>query len=283
MTDFDAVVVIHDSDRELARLLESLDRHAAGRARVVVVDTGSVDGGAERAREWAAEVVELPDNPGFGAANNAGVERARHEVTALLNPDVELLDRGLLTLVERARTTDALLFPRLLDPDGSVQDSAHPLPGRPRELLPALVHPRLLPRRLREEAQPWRSDRRRAVGWATAAAVVARTDVLRRLGPFDPAAFLWYEDLDLCLRAGRCELHPDVALLHAGGHSTGEDFEARARRRREVVERNLGRRARRLDDLAQAITFARAAAVKPRSRAQLRALARASRSGIRES
>lgn len=274
MTSFDVVVVIHDSAPELTRLLESLDRHARGEARVIVVDTGSVDDGAERAREWAAEVIELPDNPGFGPANNAGVQRARHDVTALLNPDVELLDDALLRLVDRARHSGALLFPRLLNPDRTVQDSAHPVPGRARELLPALVHPKALPKRLRERAQPWRAETTTTVGWGTAAALAARTNVLRRLGPFDPQAFLWYEDLDLCLRAGRNELHPDVALLHTGGHSTGEDFEARARRRREVIEERLGRRARRLDDAAQAITFARAAPFKPRSRAQLRALRR---------
>ena len=267
MTSFDVVTVIHDSAPELQRLLESIDRHARGEARVVVVDTGSADDGAERAREWAAEVIELPDNPGFGAANNAGVARAEHDVTALLNPDVELLDDGLLRLAERARDTEALLAPRLLNPDGTIQDSVHPVPGRARELLPALV-----PRRF---AQLWRSESTRPVGWATAAALVARTERLRALGPFDPAAFLWYEDLDLCLRAGRVEYHPDVRLLHVGGHSTSEDFEARARRRREVVEARLGPRARGWDDLAQAVTFARAAPFRPRSRAQLRALRRA--------
>ena len=269
MTSFDVVTVIHDSAAELQRLLESLERHARGEARVVVVDTGSTDDGAERAREWAAEVVELPDNPGFGAANNAGVARAAHDVTALLNPDVELLDDGLLRLADRARRTDALLAPRLLNPDGTIQDSVHPLPGRPRELLPALVPGRF--------AQLWRGEQTREVGWATAAALVARTDVLRRLGPFDPHAFLWYEDLDVCVRAGRVEYHPDVRLLHVGGHSTGEDFEARARRRREVVEERLGENARRWDDLAQAITFARAAPFKRRPRAQLAALRRARR------
>lgn len=270
MTPFDVVVVIHDSAAELTRLLASLDRHAPA-ARVVVVDSGSVDEGPELAREFAAEVVELPGNPGFGPANNAGVARARHEVTALLNPDVELLDDGLARLAERARRTTALLAPRLLNEDGTVQDSAHPVPGSRREVLRALVPPPLLS----EGARPWRSDERVAVGWATAAALVARTDELRRLGPFDPDAFLWYEDLDLCLRAGAVELHPDIRMRHTGGHSTGEDFEARARRRREVVAERFGRHALRRDDLAQAITFARAAPFKRRSRAQLRALLRA--------
>ncbi|HEX8086124.1 MAG TPA: glycosyltransferase [Solirubrobacteraceae bacterium] len=267
MTAFDVVTVIHNSAPQLTRLLESIERHAK-EARVIVVDTGSTDDGAERAREWAAEVIELDHNPGFGSANNLGVQSARHDVTALLNPDVELLDDGLRTLVERAGTTAALLAPRLLNEDGTIQDSAHPAPGTWREVGRALTPPPL-------QRPPWRSEQRRRVGWATAAALVARTDTLKRLGPFDPHAFLWYEDMDLCLRAERVELHPDVTLRHTGGHSTGEDYEERARRRRQVVAQRRGRRAQALDDLAQAITFARAAPFKPRARAQLRALRRA--------
>jgi N-acetylglucosaminyl-diphospho-decaprenol L-rhamnosyltransferase len=290
---FTAVVVIHDSERELAALLDSLGRHLPAEPELVVVDTGSRDRGPALARDRGAEVVSLPDNPGFGPANNAGVARASHDVTALLNPDVELLDAGLLDLVERARARDALLVPRLLEADGSVQRSAHPLPGRAAGLVPALVHPPLLPRALRERAEPWRAERPRTVGWAIAACLVARTSTLRALGPFDPAAFLFFEDLDLGLRARAAgvptELHPAVRLRHAGGHATGRRFggephDLQARRRREVVGARLGRRALALDDLAQALTFATRAAGRAvlgrdssRPRAQLRALRRARR------
>jgi len=158
--------------------------------------------------------------------------------------------------------------------------------------VPALVHPRLLPRRLRLEADPWRSDTPRRVGWAIAAVVAARTDTLRRLGPFDPAAFLFFEDLELCLRAAAAgvptELHPEIALRHAGGHSTrpayhGEPHELLARRRREVVGAHLGRRALALDDLAQGVTFASRALAhrgRDRERAQLRALIHARRTPV---
>jgi N-acetylglucosaminyl-diphospho-decaprenol L-rhamnosyltransferase len=260
------VTVLHDSAEHLGRLLDSLDRHAPGQ-QVVAVDTGSADGGPDLARRRGCEVIELPGNPGFGAANNAGVARAAHDVTALLNPDVELLDDGLLRLAQRVDADpDALLFPRLLNTDGTIQDSAHPRPGTLREILRAFVPARIAP-------QPYRATSTREVGWAIAAVLVAHTGTLRRLGPFDPDAFLYYEDLDLCLRAGRCVLHPDVALRHAGGHSTGPDrLRREAERRREVVRARLGERALRRDDLAQAITFARAAVRSPRARAQLRAL-----------
>jgi GT2 family glycosyltransferase len=258
------VTVIHNSGDHLRRLLESLDRHAPG-AQTIVVDTGSTDGGADLARHHRAEVVDLPHNPGFGAANNAGVQHARHDVTALLNPDVELLDDGLLTLSGRV-TDGALLYPRLLNPDGSVQDTAHPLPGTAGEILRAFLPARLSP-------QPYRSEATRPIGWAIAAAVAAKTDTLRTLGPFDPDAFLFYEDLDLSLRADRCELHPDVALRHVGGHSIGPDRLAlEATRRREVVAERLGARALKNDDLAQALTFLRAGVRSRRAREQLHAL-----------
>jgi GT2 family glycosyltransferase len=288
---FSVVVVLHDSAGDLRRLLDSIDRHLGERPQVVCVDTGSGDDGPELARAWGAEVID-GDNHGFGAANNAGVARAAHPVTVLLNPDVELLDDDLARLAALAAGRDALLVPRLLNPDGSVQRSAHPAPGTVGALLPAALHPRLLPRALRERADPWRANAPRRVGWAIAAAVAAPTATLRRLGPFDADQFLFYEDLDLCLRAAAAgtptELRPEIALRHRGGHSTephfgGEPLELLARRRREVIAAHLGRRAVALDDAAQALTFALRAAVKRdgrRERAQLAAL-RSARRGPR--
>ena len=270
MPAFSAVVVTHDSARELGDLLDSVDRHLEPSPRLIVVDTASSDDTLAVA-EGRAEVIELGDNPGFGAASNAGVARVSEEVTVLLNPDVSVLDAGLGRLAERARSRRALLAPRLLNADGSVQRSAHPLPGRAGTLLPALVHPRVMPRPLRVRADPWRSDTARVVGWATAACLAAPTDLLLELGPFDPGQFLFYEDMDLCLRARAAgaptELHPDVALRHAGAHSTGpafggEPYDLLAARRREVVGARLGRRALMIDDLAEGLTFATRAAAR---------------------
>jgi GT2 family glycosyltransferase len=212
--------------------------------------------------------VALAGNPGFGAASNAGVERARHDVTVLLNPDCELLDGSLATLAGIAGAhPPALHAPRLLNADGSVQRSAHPLPGTPGSLLPTLVHPPLLPRPLRDRVEPYRATAPRTVGWAVAACLAAPTATLRRLGPFDPEVHLFGEDMELGLRARAAGiptvLHPQLTIRHAGGHATlrgGEAFEAVARRRREAIAATRGRRALTIDDLGQALTFATRAA-----------------------
>jgi GT2 family glycosyltransferase len=287
---FTALVVIHDSERHLAALLASIERHlASDRPQVIVVDSGSTDSGAALAGDRGATVIEVDGNPGFGAANNAGLAHAEHPVTVLLNPDCELLDGSLATLAREAATRDALLVPRLLNADRSPQRSAHPLPGTPDALLSALWPPRAMPRGLRERFEPWRGTAPRPVGWAIAACVAARTDLLRRLGPFDPGAFLFYEDLELCLRARAAgvptELRPAVGVAHHGGHATGpalgaQAFDMQARRRRAVVGAYLGARALALDDAAQALTFGARALVgrrRARNMAELRSLIAARR------
>lgn len=287
------VVVIHDSRDDLVRLLGSLAAHVP-ESQVIVVDSGSTDDGPEAAREWGVELLTLDGNPGFGAANNAGIARARHPTTVLVNPDVVALDDDLATLATLPAARDALFAPRLLNEDGTVQRSAHALPGTWRELVPALVHPRALPAAARLRTDPWRATEPVEVGWAIGACLAGRTETLRRLGPFDPSAFLYAEDLDLCLRARAIGvptiLRPDLALVHTGGTSAdaafgGEPLTLKAERRRAVVGANLGARSLALDDAAQALTFATRAAARitlrrdaSRERAQLAAL-RAARRG----
>jgi N-acetylglucosaminyl-diphospho-decaprenol L-rhamnosyltransferase len=294
LTPFALVTVMHDSADEVERLLASVDRFLHPRPRVLAVDSGSRDRSADAAGRHGAELLALDGNRGFGAGCNAALERVSEHVTALVNPDIELLDGGLARLAEQAAAVEALLAPRLLNSDGSVQDSAHPLPGTFEALIPAAVPRFLLPGPLRRRYEPWRSSQPRAVGWAVAACIVARTHLLRRLGPFDPDVFLFYEDLDLGLRAADAGvptvLRPDVALLHTGGASVGRtlrgrDAELRARRRREVMAARGGLKLA-LDDAAQALTFGTRAAGRALlrrggvyERDQLRALWAARRDG----
>jgi len=290
--DASLVTVIHDSEPQLRALLASVAAQVTG-LELVVADSGSSDGGAEAARAAGARVVELGENVGYGRAVNAGLAHATRPVTVVANPDIELVDGSLAALVAEARRgPDRLLAPALLRPDGTRQDSVHPLPSSAAELAASLVPPAALPGPARLAADPWRARRPRPVGWAVGACLIAPTELLRRLGPFGEDIFLFAEDLDLGLRAAERGVQtwfwPHARVLHHHGHATrrqGERFELLARRRREVVERRLGPSRRRRDDAAQAVTFASRIALKTalgrpaeRERRQLAAL-RAARRG----
>jgi glycosyltransferase involved in cell wall biosynthesis/GT2 family glycosyltransferase len=276
-TDLALITVTHNSADELAALLESVERHLPG-AHVVVADCGSSDASVELAcragRSARTTVLPLGENVGFGRACNRALSSVHESVVALVNPDVELLDGSLLELAKEASRADRperLLAPLVLLPDGSAQDSVHPVPTSPPDLLRAVIPPALPPRPLAFPLAPWLARSPRRVGWAVGCCLVARTQTLRRLGPFDEQIFLFGEDLELGLRAAQNGVEtwfwPDARVLHHRAHSTreaygGEPFALLGSARHDVVERCLGRRRALLDDAAQLATFASRIAYK---------------------
>jgi GT2 family glycosyltransferase len=287
-TQLSLVSVTRNSERELRALLASVERYLPG-TEVLVIDCASSDGTLEVARSAPfVQTVALEENVGFGRGCNLGVRMAREPVVGLINPDVALVDGSLSILADVALRSERLLAPRVLYPDGSRQDSVHPVPGSRADLARSLLPPDLLPGRLGVALAPWQARAPRRVGWAIGAALVARTDTLRRLGPFDERIFMYGEDLDLGLRAAAAGVEtwfwPSARVVHHRAHASsrefgGEPFETLARARHEVVARRLGDRAAALDDRAQALTFRSRGALKralgrpaERERRQLEAL-----------
>lgn len=293
---FALVTVTHNSAPQLLALLRSCAEHLP-EVRIIVVDCASSDQTREVAGGFpAVQMVALDDNVGFGRANNVGIAEVTEPVTVLVNPDVELLDDSLRALASEAARADRLLAPLVLSPDGSRQDTVHPVPGSLPEVLCALVPPAIVPGRAGLAVAPWRSPRPRPVGWAVGCALGARTALLRRLGPFDESIFLYSEDMELGLRAAQSAVPtwfwPRARVLHHRAHSSavafgGEPFERLARARHDVVARRLGRRRATVDDLLQGVTFGSRIALKRalgrpvgRERRQLRALIAARRHGV---
>src|SRR4051812_32104654 len=73
-----AIVVVHDGDRWLPHCLDAIRDQRRRPQRLVVVDTGSVDGSVEivAAAGDEIELVRLPRDTGFGAAVTAGLAAA---------------------------------------------------------------------------------------------------------------------------------------------------------------------------------------------------------------
>jgi N-acetylglucosaminyl-diphospho-decaprenol L-rhamnosyltransferase len=228
MPPYSVVVVTWQCAGFLRALVASMNRHLDGREELVVVDNASTDDVEAAARAWKGETgfVRLDENVGFGAAMNHGVERAKHDVVVMLNPDTELLDSRLGLLAAATLELDGLVGPRVVNPDGSVQPSASGPEIGPWPWVRAVLPGALTPQALLRRTEPYRLDVRTRVTWLTGSCVAGPRDVLRRLGPFDPAIHLYGEDLDLGLRAGLAGVAsyfcPETTRIvhHAGGSST---------------------------------------------------------------
>jgi GT2 family glycosyltransferase len=175
---------------------------------VIVVDNGSSDGtvAAARAARPDAQIIENGENLGFGAAANKGLDAAVTEFALLTNPDARLSEAAVAALVAAA---DAFPAQRLVAP--LLLDEA----GRPVRSWNASQHRR---RRLQRDrdGEAWPQGPA-CVEFASGACLLFRRDAPIR---FDDGFFLFYEDDDLCLRAGGALLEPAARVAHAGGRSS---------------------------------------------------------------
>jgi N-acetylglucosaminyl-diphospho-decaprenol L-rhamnosyltransferase len=250
------IAVVSWNTRELLlRCLASLrDEVQDGRARVVVIDNGSADGSAPAARDQApwADVIALDANPGFGAAVNRVAAASRTPWLMAANADVTLRPGALPALLAAGRDARVgAVAPKLVLPNGAVQQSVGPLPSPAQAFALAIGAHRLWPavgERLCLDGA-WDPDRARDVPWAVGAVLLLRRSAFDAVGGFDERQWMYAEDLDLGWRlhdAGWVTRYaPDAVADHVSGAATAIAF-GRQRRMRfmretyRVIERRRG-------------------------------------------
>jgi GT2 family glycosyltransferase len=218
--------VVNTEQREL--LGRCLDAIASERERlpfdteVLVLDNASGDGSATAARRHPLrpEVIALARRRGKGENDTALLQRARGRYALMLNEDSELQPGAVAALRDALESRDdaAAAGARLLRPDGTVQPSAWRFPSP----VTAFVGALFLHRRFTVQS---RGEKTRTVDWAQSAALLVRTDAAREIEWFDPAFFVYSDEVDFCRRlrdAGWRTLYvPSARAVHHEQLSTG--------------------------------------------------------------
>lgn len=163
------------------------------------------------------------ENPGFGAGHNQAFGRgAGAEYFLVANPDIEFapgsLAAGLAFLDVHPEL--GLLSPALIEPDGGRRPACFRYPDLPTLLARAGGGQWARRRSFRYECRDWDPDAIRSPLLSSGCCMLFRAAAFARLGGFDPGYFLYFEDYDLSLRAGRHGLaayFPGMAIVHRGG------------------------------------------------------------------
>jgi N-acetylglucosaminyl-diphospho-decaprenol L-rhamnosyltransferase len=199
---------------------------------VVVVDTAS---SAEiqalvRERFPSVRLVELEENIGFGAANNVGVEAASGRWFLFLNSDAWPVGDAIekLAAFGEAHPRAGIVGPRLRNPDGSLQRSVRGHPTLWRIATEYLFLRHLAPRSRALNAfygGGFDHASVREVEVLKGAVLLVRRAASEAVGGFDPAYFMYGEEMDLCYRVREAGwtvvFDPDAEFVHVGGVSTG--------------------------------------------------------------
>jgi GT2 family glycosyltransferase len=198
---------------------------------VVVVDCASSDRSVAMVREGypTVRVLELERNVGYGAGNNEGAALAGGEYLLLLNPDAWPVGDAIARLATflDSHPRAALVGPRLLSPDGILQPSVRGFPTLWRLATEYFFLRWFAPRtRLLNAFYAANFDHRshREAEFVSGAAVLIRRPAFNEAGGFDPAFFMFNEEVDLCRRlrdiGWTVEFMPEAEFIHVGGAST---------------------------------------------------------------
>ena len=201
--EIDVAVVLFDSAAHVDALLAALaaQTYGAGKLHLIVADNASSDDGAARAERLAhavglrITVLRNPCNLGFGAAVNRAARHGQAPLLFVLNPDAQPAPGCVSELVRVADGDPAI---------GIVEARQQPI-----------EHPKLYDPVTLETT------------WCSAAACLVRRAAFEAVGGFDPALFLYCEDVDLSWRmraAGhRCVYAPRAVVAHGARDADADD------------------------------------------------------------
>jgi hypothetical protein len=213
-------------------------KRASVQTDVWVVDNASQDGSptlVQTRHPWV-HLEALEENLGFVGGNNLVLRRLMAQPQPpdlfwLLNPDTVVTKDVLPTLMEffNEHPNAGLAGPKLLNPDGSLQQSAFRFPG----LMQILFDLGYLPRRFYESrwngrysADDYAKSKPFPVDHPLGAAMMARSEAVAEVGLLDEDFFMYCEEIDWAWRMKEhgwdVWLVPNAEVVHYGGASTSQ-------------------------------------------------------------
>jgi len=227
-----SIIIVNWNTRDLlARCLDSVESTVEAPHEIMVVDNASEDGSAEmvQRRYSNVEMIMNDRNLGFAAANNQGLRRARGDFLMIVNSDLELLPGSAAGMMDfmKKHPDVGMVGPKLISPDGTVQVNGQRFPTFIREVLglTRLYRNRFIREWHDMNLGPLRTDFRvdAEVDALAGACLLTTRAVVDVVGLLDERFFMYYEDVDWCLRvkqAGwRVYYLGDVGVIHVASQS----------------------------------------------------------------
>lgn len=226
------VIVNWNAGSQLAEAVASIAHYHYGLvSSVIIVDNASTDDSLAQVETlpnlpFQLLIVRNADNRGFGAACNQGAALASSEYLLFLNPDTRLFENSLtvpLAFMQQPNNSGVgICGIRLVDEQGNVSTSAASFPtlrvmaGKILGL--TKLFPSVFPAHLMTSSDLRENS---SVDQVIGAFFLIRKNVFDRCGGFDERFFVYFEEVDLSLRAKQLGYSSyflsEVSAFHKGG------------------------------------------------------------------
>jgi N-acetylglucosaminyl-diphospho-decaprenol L-rhamnosyltransferase len=242
MINLDIVIVNWNTGDQLRECLNSIQAADQGQnirlRQCIVVDNASVDGstGDLTGTDLPLRLIRNGMNKGFASACNQGAGLGSSEYILFLNPDCRLgtdsLGKPLHFLISKETEKIGILGIQLVDEKGVVQRNAARF-ATPQSLFYQMIGlDRIWPHRFKPHFMlEWDHNGSREVDQVTGAFTLLPRRLFDELKGFDDRFFMYFEDLDLALRAKQAGwssyYFAESQAYHKGG---GASYQVKAER-----------------------------------------------------
>jgi len=237
MISLGIIIVDYQSDPLLDEAISSIrSSQVQFKFKIVVVENCPIKHRLDSPQDSEIQFLPQRGNLGFARAVNLARYQLSTPYLLVMNPDTRLLPETLSTLygyLEKHKNV-GLVVPKLISPNRSLQFSARRFYDFPTVLFRRTFLGRIFPNHpiiRRHLMADWDHNDVREIDWALGACMMIRAEAVGE-AVFDSRFFLYFEDVDLCLRlrkAGwRVVYHPQAVAIHDHRQSSRKKLLSRA-------------------------------------------------------
>lgn len=215
---YSVIIINYRTPQLTADCIQSLLKVMPSEGEIIVVDNGSEDDSLQILKNTFESTIKLISseiNMGFASGNNLGAKAASGHYLVFLNSDT-IIDNDFITpciKILKSNEHIAVVAPRLKLSNEDFQKTAY---GR----FPTLW--KLITQQTKKELALSDGDHTE-VDWVSGCALIIPRELFDKIGGWDEKFFLYYEDVDLCLRAHHagftCAVAHEADIIHLGGRS----------------------------------------------------------------
>ena len=223
------IIVNYKTKEKIKRCLDSIVSSDLGNLdyEIFLVENNSGDNLNDLvADNKNIKLITSPKNLGMGGGNNLGIKAASGKYILILNPDTIVKDKAIKILLDYLKNNSdtALVGPKLLYPDGSLQYSCSRFP----KLYTPILRRTFLGSFFKQSdasfmMKDFDHQSVKEVDWLMGSCLMFKKELILKNGQnfklhFDERYFMYFEDIDLCHQVWsngyKVVYVPEAVLIH---------------------------------------------------------------------
>ena len=232
MIEVSIIIVNWNSGELLKNSIKSIKNSTFNHFETIVIDNDSKDNSINFLESYSNDVklIQNKKNIGFGAACNQGIIEATGRYILFLNPDAMVYKSTLKDCIDFMDLNKGIgiLGVKLIDENNLTSTSCSRFPKFKNYFFDSIGLSKFFPKLFKPSTMmnDWNHESSMEVDQVMGAFMFCRKDLFETIGLFDECFFVYYEDMDLSIRAKKAGYkifyNSNINAYHKGRGTTDQ-------------------------------------------------------------